>query len=499
MQATLKEQLRLAAELTAQGQLDRAAGYYQQLLQANPELAEALLGFGTLNLHSGQPEQALGLLQRASAQLPRHPGVWLNLARTYRQLAHTEDARAALDRALQFSPEDPLAHLESGHLYTDQADHQAAVQAYQRALSLDRNCMEGYYSLSLLHQSGDYQFSEAQLLQLQHWAEQPDSFSTDQLSLLYFTLGRIQHRASEYAAAFHSFTRANQAKKNAQQGWERYDLAAKQALLEASRRAFTEPAQRLTAGPQRQPEPIFIIGMPRTGSTLLETCLARHPRIAAAGELAVIKTIARQQLPQATGLAYPDLMGQLPDELAHLTARHVRQQLARRARQPDQTEPPRYISDKMPTNFEYLGLINRLFPGARVIHLMRDPMDTLWSCYQQNLAARYSNDFADLEGQYRCYREFMRLWRTNGIPMLELHYEALVTSFEASLRQVIDYLGLSWDKRCLDSSADTIAVTTASRMQVRKPIHTGAISAWQKYATQLGPLRQRLDDFYSDN
>ena len=123
-------------------------------------------------------------------------------------------------------------------------------------------------------------------------------------------------------------------------------------------------------------------------------------------------------------------------------------------------------------------------------------MDTLWSCFQQSIAARYSNDLNDLENQYRCYRQFMQLWESTQPPMIHVAYEQMVSDYSNTLKRVISDMGLVWDERCLDRSSAHSAITTASRMQVRKPIHTGSIGAWQRYEKHLAPLRARLDEFY---
>lgn len=502
MPISIHQQLSAAAELENQGQLQQAAAGYQKVLAAEPDNVSALRAFGALSLTAGHPEMAATLLEKAvrlgaGSSHAETVSTWLELARARRQLGQADAAREAVDQALQHEDTGPDVWLESGHLHSDAGDAVSAIRDYHRALKLDSRCVEALYSLSFLHQTGDYTFSADERRSLQSLLEQLQALPLRRVALLHFTQARILHKAGDYPAAFAAFQQANRAQHDAQQDWERYRLCDRQELLRRSREVFTGIKLHTPPGNTPQPPmPVFIVGMPRCGSTLLESYLIRHTQIAGAGESAAVKNVARQQLPRATGQPYPDHMPAIPDELARMGARHVIGQLQQRLPTPP-AKDVRLIIDKMPTNFEYLGLIARLFPGAPVIHLRRDPMDTLWSCFQQNLAARYSNDFGDLEGQYRCYRGFMDLWRGTGLPMLELDYETLVSNFESVLPRVIDYLGLEWDERCLDSRQTGSAITTASRMQVRKPVHTGAIGAWQRYAQQLQPLRQRLGDFYT--
>ncbi len=500
MQANPDSNFARAVRLEAEGKLEQAAAIYQQILSTEPEHVEALYRLGTLCLTSGHLRPAIQWLEQASSLDTGHAHARLSLARAYRQDGRSEPAFTTINQALALQPSDPLILIESGHLHSDQNSNDQAIAAYQQALSVNPECIDAYYSLSFLVQTGDYHFTEPECGQLERLLEQVEDLPLLDQSLLHFIYGRILHKNGRFDTAFNHFNQANQARKACQNDWERFNPTDKQTLLQHSREIFPD-CYPFTDIPAPLPlKPVFIIGMPRTGSTLLESCLARHPEIAAAGELATIKNIARQQLPQATGKNYPMHIPELPAPMAQAAARFVVQQL--RSKATDEHHQAGNLTsrviDKMPTNFEYLGLIAKLFPQAYIIHISRDPMDTLWSCYQQNIAARYSNDLHDLEAQYRCYRQFMDLWQQLGIPMLEVRYERLVSDIETTLKQVIEYLDLNWDSNCLQNTAPGSAVNTASRMQVRKPVHTGAIGAWKKYAQPLTELRQRLADFYPD-
>lgn len=498
--------LKKALDCKSNGNLREAAEHYQAILKAKPDHLDALHNLGSLCLVTGQPVIAETMLVKASqlltSQLESAAAVWLDLARAYRLQAKSKPARTAIDQALLSDPNNLTIHIESGHLYSDAGSTSLAINAYLAAYQLDNHCAAVYYSLSFLQLTGDYQLTDEQQQQFQQLVQNIDQLDDADQILIYFAHARLLHKARKYSSAFKYFEKANQTRKRIQQPWEQFEISQKQNLLERTQAVFQQkpfPINQHKAHSITAPiTPIFIVGMPRTGTTLLETCLSRHPQVAAAGELVTIKQIANQNIPQAIHQDYPEQLVTLPPALTYQASRYYLQQLKQRITYINEGLPVNasMIIDKMPTNFEYLGLIIRLFPHAPIIHTTRDPMDTLWSCYQQSIAARYSNDFIDLEGQYRCYREFMKLWKSLGVPMIEVNYENMVTHFEQTIKDVIAGLGLPWSDRCLDTSIADSAITTASRMQVRKPIHTGSIGSWRNYEDQLQPLYERLADFY---
>jgi hypothetical protein len=237
--------------------------------------------------------------------------------------------------------------------------------------------------------------------------------------------------------------------------------------------------------------PVFIVGMQRSGTTLTEQIAASHPQVYGAGELEHIRRIAGmikigrpestvRQLTSADSLA---LAGDYLRKVREIGGDALR------------------IVDKMPHNFQYLGLIAILFPKARIIHCTRDPMDNCVSCFTQSFTGHhgYNTDLRQLGLYYREYRRLMDHWRrVLPIPMLEIDYEEMVADQETQSRRLIDFLGLDWDPACLNFHETDRSVQTASRWQVRQPIYKTSVKRWKDYEKHLGPLKKALGELAAE-
>jgi Sulfotransferase family len=239
--------------------------------------------------------------------------------------------------------------------------------------------------------------------------------------------------------------------------------------------------------------PIFVVGMPRSGTTLVEQILSSHPAVHGAGELADFNTLVdRMAAPRGNAFRYPeDTPALTTDQLRALGTAYV-EGLRRRA--PSATR----VTDKMPGNFLFLGLIHLALPNAHIIHVLRDPRDTCLSCYSKLFTAPqdFTYDLAELGRYYGKYAELMAHWRA-VLPagrMLEIRYEDVVADLEASARRIIDHCGLDWDPRCIAFHEARRPVRTASASQVRRPIYRSSRGRWRAYAAHLGPLVAALGD-----
>jgi len=235
------------------------------------------------------------------------------------------------------------------------------------------------------------------------------------------------------------------------------------------------------------------VGMPRSGTTLVEQIIASHPRAFGAGELGDIGQIA-QAMPRLLGLggSYPGCLREASVAgMDAIAEKHL-------GRLGEMAPGALRVADKMPGNFQHLGLINLLFPGARVIHCTRHPMDTCFSIYATRLSPQhpYANDLEDIAFYYGQYRRIMAHWRTVvDLPMLEVRYEDLVANQEARTRELIAFLGLEWDEACLRFHETKRVVTTASVDQVKRAMYDTSIGRWKRYERHLGPLRAALERF----
>ena len=264
-------------------------------------------------------------------------------------------------------------------------------------------------------------------------------------------------------------------------------------LLKAFDRDAMSQAPRATHGDDR---PVFIVGMPRSGTSLVEQILASHSRVFGAGELADMGLLA---LSTASG------QGEYPETVRSLTSDQVERLAGIYRRRLDSLAPEaRRVTDKMWQNFEHIGLIELLFPRARIIHCLRDPVDTGWSCYQQSFGTAgppFAYDLANI-GHYYCqYRRLMDHWqKVSRLQMTEVVYEDMVHDLEAESRRLVDFLELDWEEQCLRFYENPRIVRTASHAQVKRPVYESSIGRSANYASYLGPLKEALGEggYYSD-
>jgi tetratricopeptide (TPR) repeat protein len=304
---------------------------------------------------------------------------------------------------------------------------------------------------------------------------------------LYFTAADLLERATKYDEAF-----AMAAKGNSQYRGAPYDPAAYEHLANSQIEYFT--AERIRSLPKstiRDEKPVFIVGMPRSGTSLVEQIVASHPAVHGAGELDFIHHIwvGLLDMLSANFSDYPKCLDKLTSDhldgladvyLSPLTAMNPAAQR---------------ITDKMPLNFFHLGLISSLFPAARIIHCTRDPMDTCLSCFMTHFIhpQPFKHDLRHLGHFYRLYERLTDHWkRVIELPMLNVCYEQMVAEPETESRRLIEFLGLPWDDRCLKFHETKRSVATASIMQVRRPIYETSIGRWRHYERHLVPLKSAL-------
>jgi hypothetical protein len=250
--------------------------------------------------------------------------------------------------------------------------------------------------------------------------------------------------------------------------------------------------QRLSTAPPRPATapriPVFVVGMPRSGTSLIEQILAGHPDVHAAGEIRDLREVLVGRLGAEPD--WPDAIARLAPEAWHELGEAYLERVWRQA--------PRasHVVDKMTLNYRYLGAIRMMLPQARIVHAVRDPMDACFSCYTilfDGDNVPYSYDLRSLGRQYVRYARQMQHWR-DALPdgMLEVRYEALVADLETQVRRMLDHLGLDWDARCLDFHRNARVVATASRAQVRRPVYASSVGRWKRFEAHLGPLLEQL-------
>lgn len=493
------------------GNFAAAEAALRRATTANPVSAEAWHNLAEAVRAQGRGAESEALYQRALALNPRLKAGWINLGNYYAQSGRSIEARHAYQQAITIDPDYPEASVNLAGLLVDCGEEEEAVALLQDLRARGKATADHLAILAfalrtqdrldeavtLLRETGEpsthtaveawaqLALARKELLpeaigHVQEWLRRHGPLASHNYRVaMHISLGQLLDRAGRYREAF-AAAQAGKALKG-----ERSDPAAEQALATVIERAFT--AQRLRRPPFGLPEesrPVFIVGMPRSGTSLLEQMLSSHPAVHGAGEVEEMGRIVNE-LGGQDQAAWPRRAALLDEySLAALAQRYLHIATAG-------SGSALRITDKMPHNFVRLGLIALFFPQARIIHIRRDPRDTCLSIFLHHFVGHhpYANHLEDLAHHYLFYHRLMAHWRAVlPLPLLEVDYEELTAAPEAEARRILDFLALPWDSGVLQFYANRRSVLTSSRFQVREPIHRRASGRWRHYAREMATL-----------
>jgi tetratricopeptide (TPR) repeat protein len=434
----------------------------------------------------------LGRLPEAEAAVrhllkiePENPKNWVMLGNVCTRMMRQPDALLAFEEAARLNPNEVRLRLSIGHLHKTLGHRRESEDAYKSCLALDPNFSEVYWSLADLK---TYVFSGAEVAAMQALVKGDGGDDTDQAHL-HFALGRAFEHRNSYAAAFEHYAAGNRRRRKTVV----FDIRVFENKTRRVRKCFdaTFFAERANAG-FGDPAPIFVVGLPRSGSTLVEQILASHSSVEGTFELPNVLTIVRE-LDHANPEhdAYPERVNSIPlAQFALLGRRYIEETAPLRSGR-------RHFIDKMPNNFSHVGLIHSMLPDAIIIDVRRHPMDSCFSTYKQHFAEgqSFSYDLDDLGRYYRCYLSLMDHWDA-VLPgkVLHLQYEHLVRDPETNIRRLLRHCGLDFEPGCLAFHETKRPVRTASAEQVRQPLYASGVGYWKHFETQLEPLRLALGD-----
>ena len=535
----------LAVALEVQGRLDEALESSERAIELKPDFVEAHINRGNIKLRMDEVAEAEEAFRAAIKLDSKNAMAWANLGEALREAEDLEAAEEACLKAIELAPTSPEAHNSLGNVLKAKEDWRGAKEAFKKAMGCRAGYLDALLNLAaVMFKAGDMDGAEAQyreiiknheslaeahaglgvlLLAAGHLEKAVESFReavqnkpalglaqyhlataagaelseseiTETREVLadrnlpegerakvHFALGEISDQRGNWETAFADFEAGNQLRKD--------QLARSGQSFDA--RAFDQRVDRIISlysgkfldrrkgGGDASEQPVFIVGMPRSGTTLIEQIAASHPQVAGKEELTSIRVLCGDD----GSLAEADegaLSAIAADYLGTLRAG---------------AEDALRITDKMPFNTLYLGQIQMLFPGARVIHCFRDPIDTGMSCFRQYFISphAWACDLGDIGRYQRATMRLMDHWRgALSLPMLDLRYEDLIADQEGISRELIDFLGLAWDPACLEFHKSGRTVTTASNWQVRKPLYKSAIGRAKAYEKFLGPLKEGL-------
>lgn len=470
----------LAAQLDRSGRPEEAIGAYERLLSLRPQWLDSWYNLGQAQWRTRRFDAALQSYQRAlDGGISRPEEVHLNRSVILAaHLGRMDDAVRELERALALNGRYGPALLNLGNLCEQRGEAERARQLYTQLLQVDPThalALSRLPNLQTLHDPADPLIER--LAQAAGDDRRPPADRAD----LGFGLGKALDDVGRYDEAFAAYQAANQASRLAGGPALRYDAAAHERHVDRLIQEFARPAAG--AVPDR-PVPIFICGMFRSGSTLIEQVLAAHPRVTAGGELDLLPALAGQQLPADGAWS---VLGD-PAALRTLAAAYL-DAVARRFPGAD------LVTDKRPDNFLLIGLIKTLFPTAKIVYTRRDPLDNCLSVFFLHLsrAMPYALDLLDTAHWYRQHQRLMAHWQAlYGADIHVLDYDRFVADPEPEARRLLAFCGLAWDPGCLAFHTSRQAVQTASLWQVRQPLYQRASGRWRHYARHLGELRAAL-------
>lgn len=472
-----------AYQAFAAGDHAEAARAAKLVLDQSPGDPAALTLLGRLALASGEAEVAVGIIRRV---LDAHPGtsaVWLDLARALRELGKHASAADAARQATAVDPAAPAAWIVLGEIVLSLNQSEAAAEAFRRAADLDPGAVAALRGLCVAETPSPASEVVRRML---HLAASPKLKPRERAGL-HYSLAQVFRRSGDRKSFTEHLFRAHSIQKTLARHGTR---AHYQAVFDRLESAFNAPAFASTARAQiTHPAPIFILGMPRSGTTLMEQLLAAHPEVAAGGELDYVRGPVRRAIERWTRRPFPEGFETVSGDRWTSVAGGFSRRLGLAGGEAGR------VTDKTPGNYHVLGLLPVLFPDCSIVHMARDPMDTCFSILQYQFGddSPHTCDIALLAYVYARYRRLMGRWEDLcGDRFVTVRYEALVESPASEARRAFKACGLAWSDAYLAFHQAGAPARTFSTAQVRRPIYASSVGAWRQFAGELEPLRQAL-------
>lgn len=473
-----------AQQLEAMGNQAEVERTLLAILALAPEHYGSLVKLAYMALGAGKKPIALNYAKKAVQANHGDAEGHLVLGQILADLGLTDLAEAELTIAQQLNGEDFRIPDALGWVLVQQGRSEEAETAYRRAIDLAPNHVGAYYNLAA---NKKFQSSDPDIAAIEQLREHAAQFSQEEKVAFYFTLAKVHHDCGEYDKAFAELQQANRLKREQ----IHYRSESQQQLTDMMLQTMDEAfAERLKDAGCPADSPVFVVGMPRSGTTLVESLLCRHPDISGIGEVPYINNLAQgcgRQM--GSSLPYPQFLSQLTPQLS----RQLGENYVQLSRQFGVNAAR--IVDKTLGNFLFVGFVLALLPNARIIHCVRNPVDTCLSIYQQYFTRglAFAYDLKDIGEYYVQYRRFMEHWE-NLYPqrILRVAYEDIVDDTEQNLRSMIEYCALPWDDRCQDTPGQNVKIRTASIWQARQPVYASSVQRWRRYEKHLDPLLQAL-------
>ncbi|HUN39792.1 MAG TPA: tetratricopeptide repeat protein [Acetobacteraceae bacterium] len=462
------------------GRLDDAVASYDAALRIKPTFAEALSNRANALNGLDRLDDAIASYDAALRIRPDYAEALYNRANTFNDLGRLDEAIASYDAALCIRPGYVEVLSNRGNVLNSLGRLDEAIASYDSALRIKPHFAEAHRNLSL---AKTYVAGDPHLMAMETIYRNP-AISDGERSNICFALGKAYEDLGCYSDSFHRYAEGNALRKR----MLAYSIDQDRVLFSALCDLFAQarPRQPTPSAPPYMKRPIFIVGMPRSGTTLAEQILASHSQVYGAGEMQAMNNAIRAEA-NPDGQEYRFSLAD--DALAGIRHRYLAALDGLRTAKP-------VVTDKMPLNFRWLGFVLETIPEARVVNLVRDPVAVCWSIFKHYFPATglgFAYDLVDLADYYRIYQNLMAFWheRYPG-RIFDLDYQRLTEDQEGQTRALLDYCGLAWESNCLDFHRTERAVRTASATQVRRQMYRGSSDAWKKFENHLQPLIEAL-------
>jgi len=474
----------LGAAYLETNQLQEAETRLRKSISLNDTLIDPLLNLSTVLINSNRYAEAAEYLAKAIAVKPSEAKIYADLAICNGELGHYQEAIEYGEKAIKLNSGNVSAFLYLGRVYSVLGQPDTATKYYEKAIKLNKTLGQAYEGISKVRK---YSESDRALINKFKKALTQSMPAIDR-SHINFAIGKMLDDCDDWEEAFKFYHQANLLMKKTN------DYTPPHIITNAMKKVFTSDfLKKVESGDNSDVTPVFIVGMPRSGTTLIEQIIASHPQAKGAGELKDIGVYSEEIFANDDYTSIQHIISQgLNSDIRHQYIDRYMQVLRNGRDSSD------CITNKTPDNYICLGLIRWLFPEAKIIHSIRNPLDTCLSCYFQAFTeVEWSFDLEWISKRYKFYRETMAHWKS-VLPegaILDIEYESLVEDPESNIREIIEFCGLEWDPACLDFSKTKRVVTTASLSQVRQPVYKTSKLRFKNYATHLKDLAKSLSKY----
>lgn len=468
--------------LTHKGYIKKSIEHLNIALKLNPEFAEAHNNLGIASLELNNFNESIDSFLNAIKCNPKYERAFINLGKTYSEIGEFDNEINCYKKFLKIKPNSSIILVKLGKVYRQIGENKFAIDCFESSLGFNPESISAYFELA---NDPEYILKKEQIAKMESFAEN-DALNADDKINLNFTLARIYEKTENSVKLFTSLHQANSLRKKL----FNYSLNDDEKKLNDVKKFYQETFNTnkiVKRKKSNSKNPIFIVGMPRSGSSLIEQILSSHNYVYGGGELQIFRKIYNSLIDKESynekiknQSCYELIRNEYLESIDKLNFKEA------------------FFTDKALLNFQYIGLILRALPESKIIHIKRDANAICWSNYKSNFAQRgiaFSNNLNDLVGYYKLYEEQMKFWHSEFPNQIyDLQYESMTKSQTIETEKLLSFCNLDWDENCLYFYKNKRPVKTASKDQVRQKIYSGSSDAWKKYENYLEPLINGFKD-----